>query len=224
MDHLLVGALQQTGVLGRHAHRGPLVIDCLHPRKEPRIEADRVGVGGELGAYLGVDLVEALGGVGAGQGVEHAAHSAEHLARCLERDDGVCEGRRRLVGDDRIDLAAVDRHGLPESGEVIALLDLGEVGGLEGQGAFGGKRPARGHSGLGARGRFGRLGLLALGGGGSGHRGFLRVHDRRHDKRGGGDGREDRGQNSSLHGQLLSMMEGLAAKSPSAPRRSAAVM
>ena len=127
MDHGVVGGLEQLGVFHRHRHRGAIVIDGLHAGEECGVERDRVIMLGQLGADLGVDLVEAIGRVRTGEGEEDRVDPPQHAAGLFQRDDGVFEIRGVRVVLDRLDLGLVDHHRLLVSGQVIVFGNLGEV-------------------------------------------------------------------------------------------------
>jgi hypothetical protein len=197
LHHVLVGPLQQAGILGRHGHGGAVVVHRLDPREELGIEVDRVRVRRELRPDLGIDRVQRVVGVRASQGVEHRRHPAEHLTRRFQGDEGVLEGRRGGLVADAGDLDIVRFHRLVESGQVVGVLHLGEVWRAQRQGAdlreVSGRahhffRAARVNGGsslsIGARrgGRVGKGGIVH--GGASGQRGSGQDDGRGRGKKG----------------------------------------
>ncbi len=137
-------------------------------------------------ADLGVDRVEPVGGVGAGQREEHVLDAAQHPAGLLQLDDGVGKTRGFGVADNRRDLGLVDCHALFEGGEIILLADLREIGGQERQRAILGEISAalrNGDRSLGLRAGSHAIHAISSGGaagqkGGGGGRGqYLGLHN-----------------------------------------------
>ena len=137
MNHAFIGVFEQLGVFARHRHCGAIVIHGFHPGEELGVERDGIGMCGQLGADLRIDLVQPVGRVRSGQGEEDGGDAAQHPARLFERNDRVGECRRFGVVDDGIDFSLVDRHALLERGDVIVFGNLAEIGRVERQGAVG---------------------------------------------------------------------------------------
>ena len=135
LDHAFIGVFEQLRVLDRHAHRRAIVVNGLHALEQRGVQRDRVVMGGQLGADLGVDGVQPIGRVRAGQRVEHVLHAVEHPPALFQGDDGILERRSRRIVDDRPNLGLLDRHALFEGRDIILFRNFREIGRAERQGA-----------------------------------------------------------------------------------------
>ncbi len=163
-----VVALDQAHALLVQTQVGALFIQRLDAREQLGVQVDAVAVGGELGRVLGVQFVEGVVGVGAGQVAERDRGAGQQLAGAFHRQDGVVEGRRLAVIGDGLDLAGVFGHAAVEGRREIAVLDLVELRVLVRQGAL---LEEGIHGVLGVvGGRLGRSGGGAQAGGGQGKR------------------------------------------------------
>ncbi len=107
--------------------------ELVDSREELAVEQDRVHVRGEFRRVFGLDLLEFRIGVGAREIAEDALHPTEGLARKLQGDDGVLEGGRILVGDDRRHLLPVFGHAPLEALAEMLVADAVEGRVLVGQ-------------------------------------------------------------------------------------------
>ena len=82
----------------------------FEPREKRSIQPDGVGVGGEPGRHVLLDLAERVVGVGASEAGKRAVDAAEELARTLQCDHGVVEGRFFGVGGDGVDFLELHGH------------------------------------------------------------------------------------------------------------------
>ena len=125
---------------------------------------DRIGVRGKLRRHFLLDLLESRVGVSAGKVRKDAAGPAEKLARFLERDDRVLEGRLLGLHRDRVGFLFFLGDPLLQRRLEMFVLDLVERRKLKGQRAFGEKRIGGGCGGhfCGRRGCW-RRGLGRLG-------------------------------------------------------------
>ena len=122
-DIIAVEILQQKELLGVEVERLALVIDGLHPGKEPGIELDLVLVGRQPRRDLLLNRFDLVVGVGSAQGEKDPRHLVEHLARAIERRNGVGEGRRLWIVDDCCDLGVLTGHSLLERRDEVGLVD-----------------------------------------------------------------------------------------------------
>ena len=128
----LVGILQQGTILALELIQ-LRVVDRLDAVEELLIEIKLIiPVGQHLGC-LGLDLATSIGAVSGYQLEEDAANATQHGATLLERDDRILEGGRLLIVGDRLDLLALEADPLLKCGDEVLILDIGEVGCLEGQ-------------------------------------------------------------------------------------------
>src|SRR5205807_4616139 len=95
---------------------------------------------GELRRDLALEGKERLVGVGAGERMEGRRHAGEAAAAALERRDRVLEARRRLIGRDGRDLAAMLGERRPEGRGEMLRLDRRERRRREGRRPFGEER------------------------------------------------------------------------------------
>ncbi len=107
-EALLLGRLRPEVALASKT-----VLDALIER---RVLHHLVAERGEDRRHLLLDLLHVLVVEGRRPDAEQAADAREWPAGILERRDGVLEGRRRPVVDDRFDLGAVDIHPLEDRG------------------------------------------------------------------------------------------------------------
>ncbi len=123
---VLVGLLQHPHLLGGQVQVIAAVMERAHPREEPRVEGDGVGMLRQHRRHVALDRLDLLGGVGGGEVEEDAAEPVESVAAVLQRVDGVGEGRRIRVGGDRLDLGAMFGQRPLESRAVVPDGDLRE--------------------------------------------------------------------------------------------------
>ncbi len=117
---------------------------CLDAGEQPGVQVDGVGVGGQTRRELELHRLQRRVGMGRGQGVEDPAHTRQHLARPLQRHDGVLEAGRRGIGRDGRHLGALPPHALLEGGPEVAVADAIEGRRLVGQWTGGVERTGRG--------------------------------------------------------------------------------
>ena len=99
------------------------------------VQVDVVVERGDLRAQRGFGGVQRVVGIGRGELAEHIVDAVVHAAGAFHGDDGVGESRLGLAGSDRGDLGTLLGDGGLDGGLPVAVLVLGEVRGVEGQGA-----------------------------------------------------------------------------------------
>ena len=147
-------ALDQAHALCVQAQRVAAVVQRLDAGEQLAVEADGIGVRGELGGVLALQLLAVLVGVGTDQREEHGGRAVQHLAALFHGNDGVFEGRGIGVVGDGLDFLQLLGHAGIEGGSEMAVLDLVELRVMQRQRALGEER-------VGSLGGFGS----ALGGG-----------------------------------------------------------
>src|SRR2546421_4916118 len=124
---------------------------------------DRIGVRRKLRRHFLIDLLESRVGIGAGEVRKNAAGPAKKLARFLERDDRVLEGRLLGLLRDRVGFLFFLGDPLLQRRLEMFVLDLVERRELIGQRAFRKQRIGGGGGGhFGGRRRRRRRGLGSL--------------------------------------------------------------
>src|SRR5205823_5058214 len=127
----LVVALDQILRLRVEAESVAPFVDRLHAGEQTRVHINLVLVRGELGRFLGLDLLNGRVCVGLRESEEDSADAREQRARALHRLDSVRERRRLGAAGYRLDLDELTFHALFERGLVVALLYLVEWRRLE---------------------------------------------------------------------------------------------
>ena len=110
-DSALVHASHETRLLGVEVSVRQRLVHRTHSAKERRIEHDRIDMSGQSGQPLALELLVLRVRDVFTCHREHALDAIERTARPVDRGDRVLEGRRRRIGRDRLDLAALVGHG-----------------------------------------------------------------------------------------------------------------
>ena len=124
LQQLLLLALKRV-VLG--------VVDLTDALEEGFVEQDFVLEVGQHGLHLLLDVADLRRLVGIDKCEEHTRHLVEQSAALLVGQNGVLEGGRLLVLHNLPDVLASLPDGFLEGGQIVRILDLAEVGSVEGQ-------------------------------------------------------------------------------------------
>lgn len=135
-DEVLVITVEEVTGLGVEVQRDGAAVEGIDAGEEGGVEADGVGVRGDLRRHFLFDRAERVVGVGAGEVVEDALDAGEELAGALEGDDGVFEGGGLGVAGDGFDFAQLLGHAGFERGAEVRVFDLVELRVAEWERAF----------------------------------------------------------------------------------------
>ena len=118
--------LEQTCVLLIEAQGLSLLVNSLHAPEQRVVERNRVELARQHRVDLGLQCPEFVIDIRTGDVAESAGNTIQRLARELERDDRIREGRLFGVAYDRIDVGTQLEDALLDRRHVVRVLDPGE--------------------------------------------------------------------------------------------------
>ena len=123
---VLVVSLDHQALQRIEAQAGAAVVEGLDPLEQGVVERDGVPMRGHSGRQGPLDGLQGVVRVGGGEAAEDALHTAEQLARALEREDRVLERRRGAFVDDGLHLGELLAHPLFDGRLEVGVVDAVE--------------------------------------------------------------------------------------------------